>query len=104
MSLQVTGLKTGRFTVRLYFMDPQDTEQGARLFNVAIQGQTVLENFDIVAEAGGKMIGVVKEFADIALEGTCEISLESVAGTTLLSGIELVFDGLPLDQTVVAAR
>ncbi len=103
-SLQVTGLKAGSFTVRLYFIEPQHTEKGARILNVAIQGKMALEHFDIVAEAGGSMRGVVKEFTDVAIDGNCKIALESVKGATLLSGIELVFAGLPVDPIVVAAR
>ncbi len=103
-SLQVTGLKSGNFTVRLYFAEAEETPVGARVFNVKLQGETVLEHFDIVADGGGTRKGVVKEFTEVAIDGNCEITLESVEGTTLLSGIELVLAGLPLDQTVVATR
>ena len=41
------------FTVRLYFCEPDFDEPGQRQFDVRLQSQPVLEEFDIAAEAGG---------------------------------------------------
>lgn len=101
-ALQITGLKAGSFTVRLYFIEPERTEKDARVFNVAIQGKKVLENFDILAEAGGRMSGVVKAFTNVEIDGSCAITFESVEGKTLLSGLEIVATGLSLEPVVVA--
>ncbi len=103
-SIRLTGLKEGTFTIRLYFIEPKHTNAGARVFDVALQGKTVLEDFDIVDDTGGKMKCVVKEFAGIALSGSCEVALTASADTTLLSGIELVSTGLPLDDIVIAKK
>jgi len=101
-SLRLAGLKDGSYTIRLYFIEPNHTVPGARVFDVALQGETVLKNFDIRADTGGIMRCTVKEFADVKIVDACEVSLTARTGTTLLSGIELVSSGLPLDLVVIA--
>jgi hypothetical protein len=59
------------YQVRLYFLDWYFTQTGQREFNVAINGTTVLSNFDIVqaaANAGGDgtYIGVEEDFTETA--------------------------------------
>jgi len=44
----------GTYTVTLYFAELYFTGPGQRVFNVSLQGQTVLQNFDIYATAGGQ--------------------------------------------------
>ena len=61
----------GSYQVRLYFLDWYYTQVGQRVFNVAINGATVLSNFDIVqaaANAGGDgtYIGVEQDFTETA--------------------------------------
>ncbi|MFT7641151.1 MAG: outer membrane protein assembly factor BamB, partial [Pirellulaceae bacterium] len=74
-SIRLSGIKPGSFTVRLYFIEPHHTTKGVRRFDVSLQGDSVLKDFDIFAEAGGKMKCVVKEFSNITLSDTCEIKL-----------------------------
>ena len=38
---------------------------GQRVFDVAVQGTTVLKGLDIVREAGGRNRALVKEFTDV---------------------------------------
>jgi len=97
-SWRLSELKAGTFTVRLYFAEPQYTEAGARVFDVTLQGKPVLTNFDIVAEAQGKMKCLVKEFTDVRIDGDCTLSFTTHKGQSLLSGVELVSTGLPLDR------
>ena len=59
-SLRLTELKSGTFTVRLYFVEPQHTASGARVFDVALQGKPVLADFDIFVAAQGRMKCLVK--------------------------------------------
>ena len=96
-SLRLTELKSGTFTVRLYFVEPQHTAAGARVFDVALQRKPVLTNFDIFVAAQGKMKCLVKEFTDVQLDGDCTLTFTTHRGQSLLSGIELVSTGLPLD-------
>ena len=96
-SLRLTELKSGTFTVRLYFVEPQHTAAGARVFDVALQGEPVLTDFDIFVAARGRMKCLVKEFTGIQLDGDCTLTFTAHKSESLLSGIELVSTGLPLD-------
>ena len=79
-----------KYKVRLYFVEPQAVEKGQRVFDVLLQGKTVLDKFDIVGESGapGKMI--VREFDTVVSDGRLQIKLKSHTGTSLLSGVELI--------------
>ena len=63
----IPGLTPGaQYTVLLHFAEIYFTAAGDREFNVAINGTTVLTNFDQFAAAGGKDIAVVKTFTATA--------------------------------------
>ncbi|MBY0523921.1 MAG: PQQ-binding-like beta-propeller repeat protein [Gemmataceae bacterium] len=86
-----------RYTVRLTFADPDNDKAGQRLFDVKVQGQTVLSNFDIVKEAGARHRGIVREFKGIAIKDRLEVRFlpaesaePSAANVPLLCGIEVV--------------
>jgi hypothetical protein len=53
-------------TVTLYFEELYWSGAGKRVFNVSINGVTVLSNFDIFAAAGGKYIAIQRTFAATA--------------------------------------
>ncbi|MBN2444290.1 MAG: hypothetical protein JXJ04_23210 [Spirochaetales bacterium] len=52
----------GTYTVILYFAETYLTSSGSRVFNVSINGTSVLSNFDIYAAAGGQNIGIAQWF------------------------------------------
>ncbi|MGB8097166.1 MAG: malectin domain-containing carbohydrate-binding protein [Terracidiphilus sp.] len=63
----IPGLTAGaQYTVLLHFAEIYFTAAGDREYNVAINGTTVLTNFDQFAAAGGKDIAVVKTFTTTA--------------------------------------
>jgi hypothetical protein len=89
------------FTVRLHFCDPDNDHGDRRVFDVKLQGNTVLQGFDPAAEAGGALHPVVKEFHGVHLEGDKPLVAEFVsrspvnAGPTttpILNGIELTLE------------
>jgi len=89
------------FTVRLHFCDPDNEQSGRRVFDVKLQGQTVLEGFDPVAEAKGILQPIVKEFHGVHLGANEPLLAEFLsrspadAGPTtipILSGIELIVE------------
>jgi hypothetical protein len=88
------GKKPRRFTVRLVFADPDNVQPGERVFDVAVQGKTVLKDFDIVKEAGGPRRSLVKEFTAIEAAGQLNVrlspSVEAGAACPILSGIEII--------------
>jgi len=92
-SYTLSGLKPGvAYPLRLHFAEIwfDSSNVGARVFNVLINGTTVLENFDIVAIAGANK-AVVREFSPVAdAEGRLVLNFVTVVGGAKLSGIELV--------------
>ncbi|HPY52054.1 MAG TPA: malectin domain-containing carbohydrate-binding protein, partial [Sedimentisphaerales bacterium] len=80
------------YTVHLHFMEPENKKAGERRFDVALNGQTVLEDFDIVAEAGSPNVGIVRTFKGIQTSDFVTISLTptDACSETILCGIEIV--------------
>lgn len=64
-----------RYTVRLHFAEPEDVSPGERVFDVKLQDQAVLKDFDIVKEAGGRNRALVKEFAGVVASGQLILEL-----------------------------
>ncbi len=85
------------YTVRLYFADFDNEQAGKRIFDIKLQGQVVLDDFDIVREAGGSCKAVVRQFRGIAVSGNLEIELvaqdkklSSKNSMPVLCGVEVV--------------
>ncbi|KAK8527523.1 hypothetical protein V6N12_054730 [Hibiscus sabdariffa] len=82
-SLKYYGLclLKGNYTVKLHFAEIMYSDKktfeshGRRLFDVSIQGQVVLEDFNIMEEAGGVGRGIVKEYNVEVKGSTLEIHL-----------------------------
>ena len=51
--------------VRLHFAELERAQTGQRVFDVKLQGQTVLAGFDIAQAAGGTNRAVTREFANV---------------------------------------
>ena len=81
-----------RFTVRLHFVEPNaGTKPGERVFDVAIQGQTTIQDFDVVAEAGGSLRAVVRTWKDIRADEMMEIALTPrTVQQPILCGAEII--------------
>ncbi|KAF5730756.1 LRR receptor-like serine/threonine-protein kinase [Tripterygium wilfordii] len=92
LSLRYYGLclRTGSYKVRLHFAeimysdDQKFSSLGRRIFDVSIQGQVVLGDFNIMEKARGVGKGIVMEFNNIHVNGSSlEIHLYwSGKGTT----------------------
>lgn len=77
-------------TVRLHFAETYWSSAGSRIFNVSINGTTVLANFDIFAAAGAKNKAVIEQFAEPAnSSGQYVIKFTTVKDNSLVSGIEI---------------
>ncbi|MGB2824970.1 MAG: malectin domain-containing carbohydrate-binding protein, partial [Phycisphaerae bacterium] len=85
--------KGGRYKVRLHFSAPADDKPGGRVFDVAVQGKTVLKDFDIVAAAGGPNRAVVKEIKGVRVTDALAISMKAAKGEALLCGVEVLREG-----------
>ncbi len=88
--------------VRLDFDELYWSAAGQRLFNVAINGATVLNNFDIYASAGGMDKALVESYVATAdKNGTISLTFTSVKGDAKVNGIEITpfSDGPPASPT-----
>ncbi|KAL0353854.1 UNVERIFIED_CONTAM: putative LRR receptor-like serine/threonine-protein kinase [Sesamum angustifolium] len=82
-SLKYYGLclRKGSYRVRLHFAEimyddnSTFTSLGRRIFDVAIQGQVVLSDFDIAQEAKGVRTGIYRDFNILVNGSTLEIHL-----------------------------
>ena len=93
ISYTIPGLTAGAsYKVRLHFAELYFSKAGQRVFNVAINGTSVLTNFDIVAAAGGPNIAVVEPFATTASSsGQIVVKLTNgSADQPKISGIEVL--------------
>ncbi|MDD5708673.1 MAG: malectin domain-containing carbohydrate-binding protein, partial [Kiritimatiellae bacterium] len=77
------------YKVRLHFAELYETAVGGRVFDVKLQGQTVLSNFDILAAAGGRNRSVVREFSVNILD-KIDIGFVAKVGEPIISGVEFV--------------
>jgi hypothetical protein len=86
--------KARRYTVRLYFLEPDELPAGARLFDVAVQGRLALERLDVRGQAGGARRLLMREVRDVAVERDLTITLAACADADVqepvLSGVEVV--------------
>jgi lysophospholipase L1-like esterase len=67
-------------TVTLYFAETYLTAAGQRLFNVSINGTTVLSSFDIYAAAGGQNKAIARTFNTTA-NGSGQVVIQFTTGT-----------------------
>jgi hypothetical protein len=79
------------YNVRLVFMEPDNVNTGDRVFDVALQGQTVMSNFDIMGQSGKVRRGMVKEFHGVRAtkDLVIELTPKSEKGP-ILCGVEVV--------------
>ncbi len=89
LKIQFSGLDRD-YTVRLFFVEPDNEAAGDRVFNVALQGETVLQNFDIVREVGGTRKLLQVEFTGIKASEGIDVTFSARQGEPLISGVEIV--------------
>jgi len=78
------------YSVNLYFSEPENNKKGERVFDITIQDNKVLENFDIIGEAGKQDKEIVKSFSGVIAGSTMTIKMDPKQGNTILSGIEII--------------
>jgi outer membrane protein assembly factor BamB len=83
------------YTVRLFFVEPDNLRPGERVFTVHLQGQPVLRDFDIAREAGGPWRGVVKEFRRVVVTDQLALAFTRASEKrpgAVLCGVELLLE------------
>jgi malectin (di-glucose binding ER protein) len=91
-------LKPGTYELRLHFAEtvygPENSGggEGSRTMTVAANGETLLRDFDVLADAGGERTAEVKVFHDIspASDGQLHLTFSGRSGSAMLSAIEIL--------------
>ena len=86
-------VRSGSYTVKLVFAEPHEIGPQRRIFDVAIQGSTLLKDFDVAREAGGARRTIVREFSGVKAsgeKGELTVAFTPKTGASLLCGIEIV--------------
>jgi hypothetical protein len=83
------NIPDGTYKVRLHFAEPTSTAAGRRLFNVAVEGRTVLRNLDIFRSAPGKNRALRKTITRVVVRNGLSIQLKATQGQALINGIEV---------------
>jgi hypothetical protein len=83
------SVPAGSYNVTLKFAEIYFSSTGMRKFNVSINGQSVLSNFDIVAAAGGALRAIDRQFSVSALNGVITIDFIPVVENPKISAIEI---------------
>jgi hypothetical protein len=96
------SVPNGSYTVTLKFAEIYQTAVGARRFNVAINGQTVLPNFDILAEVAPKT-ALDKAFNVSVTNGSISIAFTGIVKNPKVSAIQIV-GGAPFQGDEPAAE
>ena len=97
LTLKLAGSKDAprTYTVALHFAEPRAQRKGRRVFSVALQDKTVVEDFDVLAEAGAALTPVVKTVRGVVVKDKLRIELTPAGGSELppiLCGVHVVAD------------
>jgi hypothetical protein len=86
----VSELENRTYRVRLHFAELEDVKPGERLFDVNLQGKTVVRSLDIINEAGGPRTALVKEIRGVQAKDMLTLELAPRSERSpILSGVEL---------------
>jgi hypothetical protein len=83
------AVPNGTYTTRLKFAELYYTKAGQRVFNVSINGQQVLTNFDIVAAAGAAVTAIDEAFPITVTNGQIAIQFSQVVNSPVVNAIEI---------------
>jgi hypothetical protein len=96
-----------RFTVKLHFFDPDRLPPGQRVCDVLLQGEVVLEDFDIAAHRSEHDHVVVRTFRNIAVPHHLDIEFLTPSEemeAPVVSGVELIRDPVEVKQASTGAQ
>lgn len=90
------AVPAGSYQVQLIFAEIGGVAYGARVFDVFINGNRVLADFEILLRASGPDRAVVEEFEPVATSGQpIEIEFRSKTGCALIGAIRVFASGKP---------
>jgi outer membrane protein assembly factor BamB len=82
-----------KYTVKLYFSEPDNVAIGQRIFDVRLQGKTIIKVLDVLSAAGGKRRLLVKEFKGVAAKQFLKLSFKPKGKLpAIISGLEVLLE------------
>lgn len=84
------AVPNGSYFVTLKFAEIYFTNVGQRVANILINGQTVQQNFDIIAAAGGPNLAIDQTYPVTITNGVIDIQLTSVVQNPEINAIQIV--------------
>jgi beta-galactosidase len=85
------SVAAGRYEVTLGFVEPdRDTDVGDRVFSVTANGQRLLENFDVLREAGDHRRVITRTFTVNVSGGQLTLDFTAAEGEALVSTIKII--------------
>ncbi|MEZ4701481.1 MAG: malectin domain-containing carbohydrate-binding protein [Rhodothermales bacterium] len=89
--------QNGIYSVRLHFAETAFTVAGRRIFDVAVEGTTVLDDYDIFASAGGANTAITETILNIAVnDDTLNVVFSAVVERAKINAIEVFGDFDPI--------
>ena len=86
-------LQDGTYAVELQFADTYNGAAGQRLFDVSIEGQTVLDDFDIIASVGVDT-AIIHRFDIVVADGLLDIAFANgSAGSARIDALRVIRTG-----------
>ena len=93
----IPAVPLAHYRVRLYFREPWFGKEnggtggpGSRVFDVACNGEMLLKNFDILAEAGSAPIVKTFDHIQASAGGSIELSFMPVVNYAVVNAIEIL--------------
>ena len=84
------------YDVTLHFAEIYFNDAGRRVFDVSAEDQLILDNFDIIDEAGGKNIALEKTFTVEVNDGTLDLDFLAEVNNAKISAVEIKPAGTPI--------
>lgn len=98
------AVPNGSYTVNLKFAEVSLNSIGQRIFSVGINGALVLQNFDVMAAAGGPLVAIDKAFPVTVTNGNIQIAFyRGAANYPMVNAIEIVQQTAALSSTAIPA-
>lgn len=90
-TVQIADDQPARYNVALHFAEAEDDTVGQRVFDVKLQGKTVISHLDIAAATGRLNRALTKEFRNVAGQGNLAIEFVPVRGKPpLICSLEIL--------------
>jgi hypothetical protein len=85
----------GNYSLWLEFAEPMASAAGERTFDVWAEGKQVLDDYDILADAGAAQTAVAKCFNVAVSDGSIDVDFRGVVGEAMVSAVVLVPTDVP---------